>query len=347
MTHTDISPDRSKKTILCEPERKIEMVHLQLTGRCNLNCWFCGQRKKDWSAMRKEELQPHEWLNVVEWLENYSAKQNEKPVVMIWGGEAILSSVFEAVVNRLHKSGFRLGMITNGSLLHRNPELISEAFDKIYISVDGSEKEHDEIRGKGIYRKIQENLQMLKPHAPKRILMMVLTNRTVLNLRNILQGFKVFEPDQVILQDMILLEQKEIDQYKNWMQSEFGQTAEEIDAWLGDSKDKEIRDAVSTKCQELIKDLELPFEVQYLPHISETESRSCMSPFRHIHIMWNGEMSFCTDFTDFSCGNVRLGEPDVLFQNCRAEKFRKSVLKGECVTCKHCSWRYRDDFTEL
>lgn len=325
----------------------LEMVHLQLTGRCNLNCWFCGQRKKDWSAMKKEELQPEEWMGIVEWLEEYSKKQKLKPSVMIWGGEAILSPAFEQVVRRLHAGGFRLGMITNGTLLHQNAELISEAFEKIYISVDGSEIDHDEIRGKGAYQKIRENLQMLKPHKPQRILMMVLTEKTVPKLKQILKDFEVFEPDQVILQDMIFLEKEEIEQYKCWMQEEFGKTATEIDAWLGTSKDRETRDQVSAECLEQIKDMELSYNLQYLPHISDVKSSHCLSPFRHIHIMWNGEVSFCTDHTDFSCGSVRDASPDILFKNELADKFRESVMQGKCATCKHCSWRYRDSFLEL
>lgn len=333
---------------MCDvPELRIEMVHLQLTGRCNLNCWFCGQRKKDWGAIKKEELQPEEWMKVAEWLECYSAESGIRPVVMIWGGEAMLSPAFEPMVRRLHAAGFRLGMITNGTLLERKTELIRETFEKLYISIDGSEKEHDEIRGKGVYRKVRENLQLLKPDGPQRILMMVLTEKTVPHLKDILNDFREFEPDQVILQDMIFLEKEEIQQYKCWMRKTFDQEATEIDAWLGDSEEKKLREEVSKKCQEQIKNLQLPYELQYLPHISETDRKYCLSPFRHIHITWNGQISFCTDFTDFSCGSIRDASPEILFQNSRAQMFRKTVMEGTCVTCRHCSWRYRDSFLAL
>lgn len=46
-------------------EKKIQMVHLQLTKRCNLNCWFCGQRKKNWDgAVHVGELGTEQWLEV-------------------------------------------------------------------------------------------------------------------------------------------------------------------------------------------------------------------------------------------------------------------------------------------
>ena len=90
------------------PERKIEMVHLQLTSRCNLNCWFCGQKKKDWSKIKSEELSTEEWLGIIRWLEEYSAAVGVKPVIMIWGGEAMLSSAFVPVVKRLYTVNFTL-----------------------------------------------------------------------------------------------------------------------------------------------------------------------------------------------------------------------------------------------
>ena len=52
-------------------ERRLEMIHLQLTRQCNLNCWFCGQRKN--SALRngKESmaLKTEEWIRIVNELE--------------------------------------------------------------------------------------------------------------------------------------------------------------------------------------------------------------------------------------------------------------------------------------
>lgn len=329
------------------PECKIEMVHLQLTSRCNLNCWFCGQRKKDWTNYKKEELSTEEWMRIVQWLEKEADISGVKPTVMIWGGEAMLSCAFEPVVKQLHRSGFRLGMITNGTLLGKNPELIRESFEKLYVSIDGNEKEHDAIRGKGVYRKVKENLRLVKRDGMQIILMMVLTEKTVDHLIDILQELQELEPDQVILQDMIFLEREEIEDYKGWLWKTFEQEAVEIEAWLGDENDRRIRDAVSKKCRETIKDLKLSYDLQYLPHVTESDHGFCLSPFRHIHIAWNGQMSFCTDFTDFSCGSVRNTAPDVLFQNHRANMFRKAVMEGKCVTCRHCSWRYRDSFLEL
>ena len=90
------------------------------------------------------------------------------------------------------------------------------------------------------------------------------------------------------------------------------------------------------------------FKVRYLPHVRSGEIvRPCLSPWRHLHIMWNGETSFCTDFTDFSMGNVREQPLEALFRGEQAEKFRKLVENGRNPSCRHCSWGDKEDFFEL
>ena len=233
------------------------------------------------------------------------------------------------------------------SYFEKNLDLISECFQKIYISVDGNEEIHDAIRGKGVYKKIQKNLSMLKPGRPQKILMTVLTDSVISHLKEILLGFQDLKPDGVILQDMIFMEDKEIKKYKEWLWEDFGIYGKDIDAWFGTEEDRKQRDEIRRKCREELKKIKLPYKIQYLPHIPVRDENYCLSPFRHIHITWNGQMSFCTDYTDFSCGSVRKENPDILFLNNRAEAFRKAVMEGKCVACEHCSWRYRDSFSEL
>lgn len=45
------------------------------------------------------------------------------------------------------------------------------------------------------------------------------------------------------------------------------------------------------------------FPVRYLPH--KSNASHCLSPFRHIHVAWNGNVLYCTDFYDFAAGNAK------------------------------------------
>lgn len=320
------------------PEVRIEMVHMQLTRSCNLQCWFCGQRKFNCSKEEGAALSMKwaDWEKVIVSLIHYRQISGNNPCIMLWGGEPLLSVNFEKIVTRLYKEGFHLGMVTNGTLLDRNIELCREAFEKIYISVDGPEEIHDNIRGPGVYQKVKETMHGLKG-GPKLVNMAVLTPEVRNRLPWLLDAFVPLQPDQVILQEMIGLNEMEVNSYKEWLLDSFGQQAHEINAWEGKIDYEPARQ--KRECLAQLAGLEYPFEISYLPHGSEAESIYCLSPFRHAHIMWNGNVTFCTDFTDFSAGNVK--EQDILeiFESHTANRFREEIQKGNCVTCQHCSWK--------
>ena len=284
-------------------ERRLEMIHLQLTRQCNLNCWFCGQRKN--SALRdgKESmaLKTEEWLGIVNELD---AAAGKKPSVMLWGGEPLMSPCFDEIASTLHERGYRVGIVTNGTLLDRHAETVPDCLDKIYVSVDGPEQLHDSIRGAGTFRKIRENLLAVKRAAPLLpvVCMAVLTEELKGQLKEFFAELSDFPVDEVLLQDMIVLNGREIGEYKAVMEREFSIEAEAVESWR---------------------------------------------PWRHLHIMWNGETSFCTDFTDFSMGNVREQPLEALFRGEQAEKFRKLVENGRNPACRHCSWGDKECFYEL
>lgn len=332
-------------------ENKIQMVHLQLTKRCNLNCWFCGQRKKWTSGIFSGELETEQWLDVADQLTGLN--ELKKPCVMLWGGEAALSPAFEPLVEKLYANHFSLGMVTNGTLLGKKAELIQRCFQKLYISVDGDRQLHDSIRGKGVFDQIQHNVKNLHAAAasgktvPQVVLMCVLTEDSIERLPKILEAFSALQPDEVILQDMISMENAEIMEYKRWFKTCFESEAVDIDAWKGSDGSNAQRVKIGKLCEEYIRTKEFPYKISYLPHFSAKEAPCCESPFHHVHIEWDGAVSFCTDFTDFHCGNIQQQTLETIFNGERAEIFRKEVQAGRCATCSHCSWRYKQDYSKI
>ena len=322
---------------------RLELVHMQLTRKCNLNCWFCGQ--KDFKYYKLEEtdtfMSLEYWKKVINSLADYREKSGISPSIMLWGGEPLLYKDFEKIVLYTHGLGFSLGMVTNGTMLSKYKELCREAFDKIYISVDGPAEIHDAIRGPGVFEQIKENMHELKG-GPKLVNMAVLTSEVRNRLEWLLDSFVPLQPDEVILQEMIGLNKDEITIYKNWLSSEFGQKAFEIAAWERNIDYEPTRQ--KRDCLSQIQNLKYPFKVTYLPHGTEAKNKYCLSPFRHISIQWNGNVSFCTDFTDYSAGNVKEVDLQDIFRSDVADKFRREVVQGNCITCKHCSWKNNSDF---
>lgn len=322
---------------------RLDLVHMQLTRKCNLNCWFCGQ--KNFKLYKADETDAYmnlnDWKRVINSLADYRDKTGIRPSIMLWGGEPLLYKDFEEIVLYIHKLKFPLGMVTNGTLLDKYRDLCKLAFDRIYISVDGPAEIHDAIRGQGVYEKVKENMLCLKG-GPVLVNMAVLTSKVRKCIKWLLDSFTLLQPDEVILQEMIGLNKEEITNYKSWLFDAFGLKAVEIDAWESDIYYDPVRQ--KNECLSQIENLSYPFKIIYLPHGTEARNKFCLSPFRHVSIQWNGEVSFCTDFTDFSAGNVKKADIQVIFKSKMADKFRREVEQGKCITCNHCSWKNNTEF---
>lgn len=323
--------------------RRLELVHFQLTRRCNLHCWFCGQQaeKGTFSGRTGDELSLEEWRAVIASLEAVRRQTGVAPSVILWGGEPLVSPLFEPVAGELAERGFPLGMVTNGTLLDRHLDLCREAFRQIYVSLDGTPAMHDAVRGAGVYEKVAENLALLRGGRAKITLMSVMTDEAPAHLEQMLDEFARLAPSEVLLQEMIALSPGEAQGYRDWLRDTFGQPAPGIDAWTANTPPKRMP---HRWYEQWLAGHPYPFPVRHLPHGREALRPFCLSPSRHLHVAWDGEVGFCTDFTDFSLGNVRNTPLETLFVSERAERFARQARQGRCPACEHCSWKNSETF---
>ncbi len=335
---------------------RLEMVHLQLTRQCNLNCWFCGQRKKKKSPGEDErKMKLADWMRVLDQLDAMARKSQIRPCAMLWGGEAVLNRDFPVLVKSLKERGYRIGMITNGTLLEPYRELVDASFETLYFSIDGPEQIHDRIRGAGAFQKAAGAIRTLT--RAKRILTAVLTEETAACLDHMLDTFLALRPDGILLQERIVLTGEEMAAYEEWMREDFGKNAPEIHAWGAGEDWQAQRQEIDRRVREVLERRTFPCPVSYLPHIpanagipalyKDGSLPPCLSPFRHLHITWDGQVMYCTDFTDFSAGNVKEEPLWDIWENEASRRFRKAVQEGRCPSCSHCSWRYKTNFLEL
>lgn len=89
---------------------------------------------------------------------------------------------------------------------------------------------------------------------------------------------------------------------------------------------------------------EIPKNIILKKHGKRAENKTCLSPHKHIHINWNGNVTFCTDFYDYNIGNVRENTIDRIWAGEKAENFRKKIANGGYKNCDHCSWRNNSSF---
>ena len=122
---------------------------------CNLHCSHCY-----WWLNRKEEedLTIEEWRNII----NDKFKKQNIFVVTLVGGEPLLRpDLIKLFCDEMPK---RVCVVTNGTIPLKR-------FENLYfywISLDGTEKVHDSIRGKGSYAMTRKNIFEYTEKQPKR-----------------------------------------------------------------------------------------------------------------------------------------------------------------------------------
>jgi radical SAM protein with 4Fe4S-binding SPASM domain len=129
-------------------------IYWELTRKCNLNCKSCFNR----TPASLSELSYSDILTL--------AKQFYKGGVYelrLSGGEPTERDDFFKITEALHNMGFYLSMGSNGSYSKTTLERVMCApIDFIIISLDGANEDtHDEIRGRGNFRKVLKNLEIL------------------------------------------------------------------------------------------------------------------------------------------------------------------------------------------
>ena len=259
-------------------------------------------------------------------------KNGLSPLITVWGGEPLVSPLFEDLLTILSDRSFETEVITNGVLIDRHKEVIEGCVGKLYVSVDGTREIHDAVRGNGVYEKVIENLRNLR-HKNVTV-MSVITEGLVNALPEFLKELSALNIKELLLQDMIGLSENEIKAYKAMLKDEFQVNALNIESWRAEGKTD-----FSAELEKKLSECGLKTLGFKVLHKKHTKEKVCKSPFTHPHIAWNGNLLYCTDFYDFSAGNVKEESLEKIFRNKKSEKFRKLISEGKCVTCNHCSWR--------
>lgn len=284
-----------------------------------------------------------DWKRVTDSLVRYREETKSSPSVMLWGGEPLVSPDFLSVVRLLRRNGFELGIVTNGVLIDKYADVLKSEFKKIYVSIDGTREIHDSIRGEGVFDKVCSNIELISGTKAQLVIMSVLSPALADILPEFPYTLESLRPSELLIQEMIYMTEAETDAYCRWLKNCFNICASEIYSWQTDVPagfEQKKRMALGE-----MKKRSYPFKVRYMPHGSAAAREYCLAPFRHLHVAWNGNVLYCTDFYDFCAGNVKEEDIIDIFNNPASERYRKEIVAGSCPTCNHCSWRNNSEFS--
>jgi radical SAM protein with 4Fe4S-binding SPASM domain len=131
----------TKDPLLTEsPVPSLRYLELQITDHCNLRCKHCFIDKGS------SELSIHQTRSILREFEEMQGLR-----VLITGGEPLLHSRFGNICDMLPDFSIRKVLLTNGILLSTTVMKTLNVHE-IQISIDGLERAHDSLRGKGAYK---------------------------------------------------------------------------------------------------------------------------------------------------------------------------------------------------
>jgi len=128
-------------------ERRPLLISWALTNRCNQRCLYCLVWKK-----KTVELTSRQVYGIIEDLANLGTVR-----ICFTGGECFLREDFCKILDFVQKKNILVEISSNGALIKKKLSAIKDK--KIHIiclSLDGPQKVHDYVRGKGSFRNVLE-----------------------------------------------------------------------------------------------------------------------------------------------------------------------------------------------
>ena len=139
--------------------------HLLLTTNCDLQCRYCYGKSiedmdSDFGDFEVDYNVPSKINYKIDVLEKFIEK-DPKPVLIFYGGEPMLCvNKIKQIMDNVKAHQFNIQ--TNGLNLNKLDSEYVNRLTTIFVSIDGTEKLTDYYRGKGVYKKVIENINVIK-----------------------------------------------------------------------------------------------------------------------------------------------------------------------------------------
>ena len=133
-----------------------DIAYIEITHECNLRCKHCLNNSGN---KLPNQLTDEEIFNLI--IEFSKAGMQE---IRFTGGEPLVHKKIYDFITLAHQLGLYTSIGTNGTLVTKSvsEKLKLAGLNKAVVSIDGTEKAHDSIRGKGNYKRAIEGIENLE-----------------------------------------------------------------------------------------------------------------------------------------------------------------------------------------
>ncbi|WP_168122395.1 radical SAM protein [Paenibacillus sp. HB172176] len=343
-----------------------ESIGIKLTNRCNLRCKHCYQ----WSETGYHQDMDKEQQNLDIDVELFKSILDEtaeaKSRLYLWGGEPMFHRQFGEILKLLAADRRETVICTNGLLIDRHLDgLLALSKDlELLLAIEGFEREHDLIRGKGSFAKTMEQIKRLTELRAQGIFHGVLSVHCVIHdgmIGRLPELMAFFEESGI---DFVLLcfpwyiseeASREMDRY----------FSESFD-WLMDIQDRKCNwhgfkyqinpERVPALLEDLkqIKSRSWKTRIRFQPGLEPDEIESfvrgqvmnvrcadtCLALSTRVDILPDGNASACKFFSEFTVGNLHESGLRELWHSEEYDRIRGKINTELTPACSKCSVLY-------
>ena len=139
------------------------VLQWHLSEVCNLKCLHCYQENHKAVALPYDDL-----LNILNQYRELLKKLNVFGHINLTGGEPLCSPYFYKILDEFKKDKelYSFSILTNGTLITDEiaRKIASYEPEYVQVSLEGSKKTNDYIRGKDVYKKVGKAVDYLKKY---------------------------------------------------------------------------------------------------------------------------------------------------------------------------------------
>ena len=331
---------------------------LILTNKCNLHCKMCmfwgdvgwcktkdgidvgGIHELDWKVLEKM----------------FRQVRHTRPSFILSGGEPFLYSHFESLLQMLKQNNCFATVCTNGTILDNFQEtLVNNPFLGLLVSLDGQERENDIIRGKGVYKKVTENIKLLKSYKnpPYIGIQFTVMPENIKNMYTFCKEMVSLGVDWILLNPCWFISQEQAEDYERFMLQNFGIRPQKHAAYIFPYELD--ADEFSMQYQK-IKNERWPIQIScYLDnptrdiftHLSSapsfTGNRFCYKQWLRADITSDAKVVPCALFPDLTFGDLKKEDIVSVWNSTEYAKFRSLIRHGPLPICNKCDAIYLYD----
>jgi MoaA/NifB/PqqE/SkfB family radical SAM enzyme len=319
-------------------------IYLIVNSVCNARCLMCdiGQKKETtfYNIMTKNKEMS------MDLIEKTIKDFYWKPKIRITSTEPLLYSKIEDAIKLYKKSNFFVSITTNGILLDKYIEAVTQWVDELVISIDGPPDVNDKIRGIKSSQKILETIKRLRETRSEKPRIGINTVIMPVNQDHIYDTLKYYRDlaDFHVLSHMNYVSEscsrkhnELFPQYPMTPSAIFGISPSDIDV---NKLNRELERALGDFDFILIPRIydKISLSTYYKePEKPIKQDQKCQIPWRAAQITPNGDVLISTRCFDISMGNIREKSFLEIWNGEKLRKFRKDLLQYKYfLVCNRC-----------